>query len=58
MAHDDHHALFIVEYLLKYNLEAAQGRLDAFSSLSFRINAIKVQPPTTASEMQSLENTF
>jgi hypothetical protein len=25
MAHDDYHAMFIVEYLLEYNLEAAQG---------------------------------
>jgi hypothetical protein len=58
MAHEDYHAMFIVEYLLEYNLEAAQGRLDSFSPLSFRINATKVPPTTTTSEMQTLENTF
>lgn len=47
------HAMFIVEYLLKYNLEAAQGRLDAFLPLSFRINAWEVPPTATTCEMQS-----
>ena len=57
MAPDDYHAMFIVEYLLEYNLEAAQGRLDSFSPLSFRINATKV-PQLPPGKCKPSENTF